>query len=105
LCAQILERGARYVARQDVPWESIRSEERSHRATAESSFASSERIDDYLLEKMSAWYAQVCLLEQPYRKDPSRVVGQVLEGLRHTLGDQLEVRRFSRYDLSDGQAN
>ncbi len=103
LCAQIMERGARYVARADVPWETIRAEERAHRTTAETTFASSERIDDFLLEKMSAWYAQVCLLEQPYRKDPSRVIGQVLEGLQHTLGDQIEVRRFSRYDVADGR--
>lgn len=100
ICGQILDDGACYVARQDVPWEAIRAEERSHRSEAETSFASSERIDDYLLDKMSAWYAQVCLLEQPYRKDSSRVVGQVMEGLQHVLGDRIEIQRFSRYEVT-----
>lgn len=101
LCAQVLEKGARYVARQDVPWETIRTEERAHRTTAEASFATSDRIDDYLLEKMSTWYSQVCLLEQPFRQDPARVVGQVLEGLQQALGDQIEVRRFSNFDVGN----
>lgn len=103
LCAQILQRGARYVSRQDVPWEMARAEERNYRVTAETTFATSDRIDDFLLEKMSAWYAEVCLLEQPFLKDPSKVVGQVLEGLQQTLGDQIELRRFSHYSLSDGK--
>ncbi len=101
ICGQILEGGASHVARKDVPWETIRAEERTHRAEAEGNFASSERIDDHILDRMSAWYARICLLEQPYRKDPSRVVGQVLEGLQHSLGDQIEIQRFSRYDITD----
>ena len=103
LCQQLLERGARYVSRQDVPWETIRNEERAHRTTAETTFASSERIDDYLLEKMAAWYGEVCLLEQPFIQEPKRVVGQALESLQHAVGDQIEIRRFSHYVVTEGR--
>lgn len=103
LCAHILQKGARYVARTDVPWELVRTEERAHRAAAERTYATSEHVDDYLAEKMAAWYQEVCLMEQPFLKDPKKVVGQVLESLQTRLGDSIELRRFSHYSVVDGK--
>lgn len=104
LCAQIMDKGAKFVARTEVPWELVRSEERAHRVEAEKTYATSEHVDDYIHDKMAAWYQEVCLLEQPFAKDPKRVVGQVLEALQARLGDSLELRRFSHYAVENGSA-
>lgn len=91
------------MSRTDVPWELVRTEERAHRAAAERTYATSEHVNDYLEEKMSGWYQEVCLMEQPFVKDPKKVVGQVLESLQNKLGDSIELRRFSHYAIENGK--
>lgn len=101
LCTQILKCAPLWVCRNDIPWERVRAEERRHRSRAEREFATSERIEDYLVERMSLWYSQVCLMEQPFYRDPSRLVGQVWQSTRRLLGDELEVCRFERYTIDE----
>jgi len=59
-----------------------------------------ERIVDGKMEK---FYAQVCLLNQPYMRDDSRTVDEVVKEAIAKLGENIEVRRFVRMEL--GQAD
>ncbi len=54
------------------------------------------RVDKYL--------GQICLLEQAFVKDPSHTVGQVLSELVAKIGEKVEIRRFTRYQLGEGLA-
>ena len=44
---------------------------------------------------------EVCLLEQPYIKDPSRIVRDVVQETIAKLGENVRVRRFSRFALGE----
>ncbi|HXE73237.1 MAG TPA: hypothetical protein VNO81_11320 [Candidatus Nitrosotenuis sp.] len=95
LCEHILASRPIWVSRTDIPWEKVREEERLIRADAEKRFATSDHINDFLQEKMNAWYQKVCLMEQPFYKDRSKVVGQVWQNLSEALDDYIEIRRLA----------
>jgi elongation factor Ts len=58
-----------------------------------------ERIIEGKLEK---FYSEVCLLEQPFVKDPDLTVQDLLNGLIGKLGEKVEIRRFSRFQVGEG---
>ncbi len=62
---------------------------------------------DMILEKkidgrMRKWFESVCLLDQPFIKDDSKTVAQMLADSVSTIGENIQVRRFARYVLGEG---
>ena len=51
--------------------------------------------------KLKKFYAEVVLLEQPFVKDDSRTVGDVVKALSGKTGENVVVRRFVRYQLGE----
>jgi elongation factor Ts len=51
--------------------------------------------------KMGKFYAQVCMLEQGFVKDPDTSVTKLLDAKGKELGDTLSIRRFIRYQLGE----
>jgi len=58
-----------------------------------------EKIVDGKLEK---FFADVCLLEQPFVKDPDTKVQTLVQNHIARLGENIVVRRFARYQLEKG---
>ena len=53
------------------------------------------QIQDKIVEgKMKKWYAEVCLLNQPFVKDGTKTVEQVIKEVSATIGEKIEVKRF-----------
>ena len=52
--------------------------------------------------RMRNWYAEVCLLEQPFIKDDKKTVAEVLADAVSTIGENIRVRRFVRFVLGEG---
>src|SRR5262245_4168143 len=50
--------------------------------------------------QLKKWYAQVCLLDQPFR-DEERTVGALITDRIATIGENIRVRRFTRYALGE----
>jgi elongation factor Ts len=60
-----------------------------------------EEIRDRIVEgQLDKWYAQVCLVDQPFR-DEERTVGQLITDRIATIGENIVVRRFTRYALGE----
>lgn len=56
-------------------------------------------IDKIVEGKLRKYYSDVCLIEQPFVKEPKITVKQLLEQQSKTLGDTVTVRRFARYQV------
>jgi elongation factor Ts len=54
--------------------------------------------------KLSKFYSNVCLLEQPYVKDPDQTVEAYLKSAVAKIGENIRVRRFVRYQLGEALA-
>ena len=62
-----------------------------------------EKIAEKIVEgRMSKWYEEVCLLEQKFIKDDSKSVKDLITAAVATIGENIKVRRFSRFALGEG---
>ncbi len=90
-----------YLTREDVP-QSILDEE-AHFAEVQAKQAGKpENVIPRILEgKIEAYYKDHVLLEQPFVKDDSKTVQQLLDETAAKVGEKVAVRRFVRYKLGD----
>ena len=77
--------------------ESKRAELLADESVRQKPEAIQERIVSGQLEK---WFTQVCLLDQPYRDTDITVRGLITEAIA-TIGENIRVRRFARYELGE----
>ena len=59
------------------------------------------RIQDEFQGKPEKYYEQVCLLDQPYIKDSSIKMSQLVQSKIAELGENIVIRRFVRYQLGE----
>ena len=60
-----------------------------------------ENIREQIVEgQLKKWYSQVCLLDQPFR-DEERTVRDLITEKIATIGENIRVRRFTRYALGE----
>ena len=61
-----------------------------------------EKVLDRIVEgRIEKYYQDVCLLEQPFVKDPDKTVNDLLAELRAQSGENVQIRRFVRFVLGD----
>jgi elongation factor Ts len=89
------------ISRDDIPAEVIESEKEIFRAQLINEGKPEAMLDKILPGKMTKWFAESCLLEQGFVKDPDTTVGRLLEAKGKELGDTLVVRRFVRFGLGE----
>jgi elongation factor Ts len=91
-----------YIQRENVPPEVLEREREIYRAQAREA-GKPEKIMEKIVEgKLEKFYSEVCLLEQPFIKDPDLTVQDLLNGLIGKLGEKVEIRRFSRIQVGEG---
>ncbi len=52
--------------------------------------------------QISKWMKEICLLDQSFVKDPDRTIDQVQQELIAKIGENIKIRRFSRFELGEG---
>jgi elongation factor Ts len=93
-----------YIQRENVPPEALEREREIYRAQARDA-RKPEKIMEKIVEgKLEKYYGEVCLLEQPFVKDPDRTVQDLLNELIAKLGEKVEIRRFMRFQVGEGMA-
>jgi elongation factor Ts len=104
LAMQVAAANPRYVRREDVPAE-VRDQERSiYAAQAANSGKPAAVIDKMVNGKVEKFFSEVCLLEQPFIKDPDKPVSQLVADAVAKMGENIVVRRFARFQLGEQSA-
>ncbi|HEX9444771.1 MAG TPA: translation elongation factor Ts [Candidatus Binatia bacterium] len=99
---QVAAASPRHVRREDVPPEEVEREREIYRRQVLEQ-GKPEKIADKIVEgKMDRFYSEVCLLEQAFIKDPDRKVGDLLQEAVARIGENIQVRRFMRYQVGEG---
>jgi elongation factor Ts len=97
LCLQIAAANPTYVSRDQVPETELAKEREIAAAQMEGKPAAAvQKIVEGKLEK---YYSQVCLLDQPFVKNPDRTIKELLTEKVGTIGENMQIRRFVRYQL------
>ena len=93
-----------YVAQEDVPTDALEKEAAVLRAQALNEGKPEKIVDKIVAGRISKYYEENCLLEQSYVKDPERKVKDLLADKVATLGENIKIRRFVRYEMGEGLA-
>ena len=103
LCLHIASPFApRFVSRDQVPATEVESEQHIYEIQAKESGKPDDVVDRIVIGKIEAFFASVCLLDQPFVKDDSRTVQNLLDEVSAKVGERVAVRRFVRYKLGEG---
>ena len=63
-----------------------------------------EKVRGNIVEgKLEKYYQETCLLDQPYVKDPGVIVRDLIAGEIAKMGENISVRRFSRFQIGEGK--
>ncbi|NWF55720.1 MAG: translation elongation factor Ts [Syntrophaceae bacterium] len=93
-----------YIRREEVTAEVLEREKEIYRAQARDAKKPEKVIDKIVEGKLEKFYGESCLLEQPFVKDPDLTIQELLNGLIGKLGEKIEIRRFTRYQVGEGMA-
>jgi elongation factor Ts len=102
IAMQVAAASPRYVKRQDVSAEELEREREIHRRQAIDSGKPEKIVEKIVEGKLDRFYSEVCLLEQAFIKDPDRKVGDLLQDAVARMGENIQVRRFMRYQVGEG---
>jgi len=102
IAMQVAAASPRYVKREEVSAEELDREREIHRRQALDSGKPEKIVDKIIEGKMDRFYSEVCLLEQAFIKDPDRKVGDLLQDAVARMGENIQVRRFMRYQVGEG---
>ena len=92
----------KYVSREQVPQEELDKEKEILKAQALNE-GKPEKIVDRMVEgRIEKYIKEICLLEQPFVKDPDKTVQDVLNEKIATIGENMSIRRFVRYEKGEG---
>lgn len=93
-----------YVRREEVPGESLEREKDIYRAKAKETGKPDNIIEKIVEGQISKFYGEICLLEQPFVKDPDKTIQTYLNETIASIGENMSIRRFTRYVLGEGLA-
>ena len=89
----------RFVSREDVTEADLEREKDVYRAQAAASGKPAEIIEKMLTGKLAKFYEEFCLLDQPFIKEASQTIAQLIASKVAKLGENISVRRFARFKV------
>ncbi|HYH01330.1 MAG TPA: translation elongation factor Ts [Terriglobales bacterium] len=91
----------KYVRKEDVTAEDFEKEKEIYRAQAAASGKPANVVEKIVEGKMAKFYEEVCLYEQPFIKENSVTVSQLIAQKIGKLGENISVKRFARFKVGD----
>ena len=89
----------RFIARDEVTEADLEREKEIYRAQAAASGKPANIVEKMLEGKMGKFYEEVCLLDQPFIKEQSQTIAQIIATKVAKLGENISVRRFARFKV------
>src|SRR5246127_2968018 len=91
----------KYIRKEDVTAADFEREKDIYRTQAASTGKPAPVIEKIVEGKMSKFYEEVCLLEQPFIKDQTVSIKDLIAQKVGKLGENITVRRFARFKVGD----
>ncbi len=92
----------KYVRREEVPEAIVNAEKETLKAQALNEGKPEAVVEKMIEGRINKFFAEICLLDQPFVKDPDVTVGQLLTNLISKIGENIVIRRFSRFERGEG---
>ena len=102
IAMQIAAANPAYVSREEVPAEILEHEREVLRAQALNEGKPAQIVEKMIVGRIEKYYKEVCLLEQVFIKDTDKTITQLINESIAKIGENIAVRRFTRYQLGEG---
>jgi len=99
IAMQIAASNPSYVRREDVPADVLERERSIYKIQAKESGKPEHVLDKIVEGKVEKFYVETCLLEQSFIKDPSVTINEMVQQKIAKIGENISVKRFTRYQL------
>ena len=91
-----------FLDKADVPTDNLEKEKEVLRAQALNE-GKPEKIVERMVEgRIEKYYKEVCLMEQPFVKDPDKTIRDLISEATVAIGEKISVRRFVRFERGEG---
>jgi len=101
LAMHIAAAGPGYIAPENVPAEVLEQERDIYRKQLEKEGKPANIVEKAAEGRLKKFYEDACLIKQPYVRDPSVTIEELLADLRTKTGENISVKRFVRYEVGD----
>jgi elongation factor Ts len=101
LAMHIAASDPRFIRKEDVTEDVLASERDIYKAQALTTGKPENVLEKIVEGRMSKYFSEACLLEQPFVKDPSITVRDHIAAHVQKIGENIQVRRFIRYKLGE----
>jgi elongation factor Ts len=91
----------RFVRKEDVTDEVLASEREIYKEQARSTGKPENVLDKIVEGRMSKYFSEACLLEQPFVKDASVTIKNLIAAYIQKIGENIQIRRFVRFKLGE----
>ena len=102
IAMQIAAANPMYVRREEVPEEILEHEKEILRAQALNEGKPAAIVEKMITGRIEKYYKEVCLMEQVFIKNPDVTITQLINEKIAKIGENISIRRFTRYQLGDG---
>ena len=102
IALQIVASAPEYVSRDEVRADHLEHEKEILAAQARNEGKPEKIIEKMVQGRVDKFYKEVCLLEQPFVKNPDITIEQLVNEKIAKIGEKISVRRFVRYKMGDG---
>jgi elongation factor Ts len=99
---QIAAMNPQFVRKDEVDADAVERERVVLLAKAKESGKPEPVIQKMVDGQISKWMKEICLLDQPYVKDPDKTIDQLQQELIAKIGENIKIRRFVRFELGEG---
>ncbi|REE94448.1 elongation factor Ts [Paenibacillus taihuensis] len=102
IAMQIAAANPKFVSREEVSAEELDKEREILKAQALNEGKPEKIVEKMVEGRISKYYEEYCLLEQPFIKDPDKTIHTLLKEKISTIGENISIRRFARFELGEG---
>ncbi|MDP5273470.1 translation elongation factor Ts [Chengkuizengella axinellae] len=91
-----------YVSREEVSAEDLEREREVLKNQALNEGKPANIVEKMVEGRLSKYYEEYCLLEQQFIKDPDKTIADLVNEKVGTIGENISIRRFVRFELGEG---
>ena len=91
-----------FVRIEEVPAENLEREKEILTAQSLNEGKPAAVVEKMVQGRIKKYYQEICLMEQPFVKDPSKTITDIMNEATLKIGEKLTIRRFVRYEMGEG---